>query len=453
MKIRMDHILEKELKEEIFTDKYEYFFTFLNDRFEYVVELWIKELEKKFNKKFKPIWILSSKQNDLFKKENFIVINKSLAKIKEKLKKNDVIYIEDYEDTNKEFSESEFIQKLMDKLIEKQGRVFILGFTSSHLKINNPKVKILGPPPKIATQFDNKIKQARLFHYLNLPRNKTRIYDNIKDVKSNEKYPFYISASYTSGGHESGIIYSEEDLDNFYSKLRGINKKLPFLVSDLIRDIKISPNINAIICDKNDTRIICITDQILRGNEYLGNIYPSIANKREKKIMIKAVKKVGHYLARLGFRGLFGLDFIIDSKGNVFTVDLNPRRQGGYLTNVLMALPKINIPEIELKLALGERVNNFSYEDFQVDYFWAHSKIKPYFKNVRILNHFQRGEPSDPFKNIGSKYKTIFYPRRYLFVEGNVGYIIISGDDYKKIRKKIIKETEILISKNLEIYI
>jgi threonyl-tRNA synthetase len=35
----MDYILEKELKEEIFTDEFEYFFTFLNDRFEYAVEL------------------------------------------------------------------------------------------------------------------------------------------------------------------------------------------------------------------------------------------------------------------------------------------------------------------------------------------------------------------------------------------------------------------------------
>ena len=84
----MEYILEKKLKSEVLRDKYEYFFTFLNDRFEYAVELWIKELEKKFDKKFKPIWILSSKQNDLFKKDNFIVINKRLHEIKQNLKKD-----------------------------------------------------------------------------------------------------------------------------------------------------------------------------------------------------------------------------------------------------------------------------------------------------------------------------------------------------------------------------
>jgi hypothetical protein len=450
----MEHILEKELKSEIFTDEYEYFFTFLNDRFEYAVELWIKELEKKFNKKFKPIWILSSQQSDLFKKDNFIIINKKLQEIKQNLKKNNVVYLEDYEDTNKEFSESEFIKDLITKLIKKQERVFILGFTSSCLDVQNPKVKILGPSPKVATQFDDKIKHIKLFHFLDLPRNPTRIYRSIEEIKSNEKYPFYISASYTSGGHESGTIYSEDDLDIFYSKLRKINKNQPFLVADLITDIKLSPNINAVVCGENDTRIICIADQILRGNQYLGNIYPSKSSEKEKQIIIGATKKVGDHLAKQGFRGLFGLDFIIDSKGNISAVDLNPRRQGGYLVNTLMALPKINIPEIELKLALNEEIPNFDYEDFQGSFIWAHSKIKPYLSNVRILKDFKNGKPFEPFENIGAEYNTIFYPKGCLFADGNAGYLIISSSSssYEEIKERIIKETEILVSKNFEVY-
>lgn len=64
----MENILEKKLDDNLFSDKFEYFFSFLADRFEYSVELWIKELEKKFGKRFKPIWVLSAKQNNLFEK-------------------------------------------------------------------------------------------------------------------------------------------------------------------------------------------------------------------------------------------------------------------------------------------------------------------------------------------------------------------------------------------------
>ncbi len=442
----MQYILEKRIEHKIFTDECEYFFTFLNDRFEYTVELWIKELEKKFNKKFKPIWILSSKQNNIFKKNNFIIINKELKKIK----KDHIVYLEDYEDINKEFSESKFINQLIDKLSKKQDRVFILGFTSSHLNIKNSKVKILGPSPKIATLFDNKIEHVKLFRHLNLPRNKTRIYKNITAIKQNEKYPFYISASYTSGGHESETIYSEKDLNKFYLKIRKINRKHPFLVANLITSIKLSPNINAIVCGKNDTRIVCITDQILRGNQYLGNIYPTKATTKERVEMIKITKKVGNYLAEQGFKGAFGLDYIIDFKKNIFPVDLNPRRQGGYLTNICMALPKINIPRIELKIALGESIPDFDYGDFQTNIVWAHSKIKPYQSNVRILNHFEISKPQYPFKHIGATYKAIFYSKGDIIMDGNAGYLIVSGNNYEKIKNKIITETENLLIKNFK---
>jgi len=179
----MKYIIEKKLQSKIFTDKYEYFFVFLNDRFEYAVDLWIKELEKRFNKKFKPIWILSSKQNDLFKKENFIIINRTLQKIKQNLKNNNVVYLEDYEDINKEFTESKFILDLINQLAEKQNKVFILGFTSACLDIKNKKVIILGPSPKIATKFDNKVTHIKLFKELDVPMNKTRFYPSINEIK------------------------------------------------------------------------------------------------------------------------------------------------------------------------------------------------------------------------------------------------------------------------------
>jgi hypothetical protein len=139
----MDNIIEDNIKDEIFTDNYEYFFSFLTDRFEYATELWIKELEKRFNKKFKPIFVLSAKQNELFKKEDYIIINKKLKEMNGTMPNNEIVYLQDYEDLNKEFSDSKTIKELIEKLIKKQGRLFILGFTSACLEINNPGMGII----------------------------------------------------------------------------------------------------------------------------------------------------------------------------------------------------------------------------------------------------------------------------------------------------------------------
>lgn len=445
----MKDVLGYQLDKDMFSANYEYFFAFLGDRFEHAVELWIKELKKRFNKTFKPIWILPAKQNEYFKKDNYIIINRKLKEIKTKLNKEEIVYLQDAEDLNKEFSESGFVKELIDKLAEKQGRVFILGFTSSCLDVKNPKAVVLGPNPKIATQFDNKIEHIKLFEKLNVSRNKVRIHNSINEVKEKENYPFYISAAYTSGGHESKSIYTEQDLDIFYSELRNINKKNQFLVANLITDAVLSPNVNAII-DK-DTQIICITDQILRGNAYLGNIYPSKANDKIKNEIIAATKIIGNYLANLGFKGLFGLDFIVDSKGKLYTVDLNPRRQGGYLCNILMS-KKINIIELELALALGEQIPQLNFKDFQVDYAWAHSKIKPYNKNTRVVNCFKEGTSAEPFLTKGSKFSTVFYPNNHIFTDGCAGYFIVSGDSHEEVKKSVIKETEVSISTNFELY-
>ena len=82
--------------------------------------------------------------------------------------------------------------------------------------LKNKKVVVLGPNPKITTKFDNKIEQVRLFNKLNIPRIKVRIYKTVEEIKKRENYPFYISSAYTSGGHESGPIHTERELNNFY---------------------------------------------------------------------------------------------------------------------------------------------------------------------------------------------------------------------------------------------
>jgi predicted ATP-grasp superfamily ATP-dependent carboligase len=447
----MEGIIKKELKEDIFSDEYEYFFCFLSDRFEYAAKLWAEELEKKFEKKFKPIWVISSEQSEHFKKENFIILNKKLKDLKKDSTQNHLICLQDYEDLNKEFSESDYIEKLIEKLIEKQNRIFILGFTSASLKISNPKVIILGADPKISDIFDNKVEHIKLFEKLEVHGNKTRTYETIEEIKKNEKYPYFVSASYSSGGHESKIVYTEKDLEIFYGGLRDINKNDKILVSNLISDIFSSPNINAMIAGKNDTRMICITDQILRGNAYLGNIYPSKIEQKSETEIIRITKIIGDYLSNLGFRGLFGLDFIINSKKEVFPIDLNPRRQGGYLCNVLMS-KKINIPEMELKIALGEEIPPFEHKDFEIDYAWAHSKIKPYFNNTKILNDFKIGEVVNPFSTIGSEFSCIFYPKDSLLIEGTGGYMILTGNSHEEVRRRILKGTEKSISINFELY-
>jgi len=433
-------------------DGYNYFFSLLTDRFEPLSKIWTTELEKKFNKKFKPIYILPFKHNKLFKEDNYVVLNKRLFSLHKKLGREDIINLIYPEDLNKQFCESPFINSLTRKLLKKQGRVFILSFTNVWLNIKNPNIVLLGPKPKVAERFDDKVEHIKTFKKLNLPVNKVEIYQNFKDLKKKRKdYPFFLSATFSSGGFESKIIYTSEDLKIFYLNLRPINKKGSFIAASLIKDIVLAPNTNAIVIGKDDTKMICVSDQIMRDNRYMGNIYPSKAKTKHLKIMQDATIKIGNYLSGFGFRGIFGCDFLITKQGKCFVTDLNPRRQGGYFCNVFMS-KKINIIELEMKLVLEEKIPEFRYEDFQVKYSWAHSKLVPYFNNMKILKEFKTGNPNTPFEKIGSVYKTIYYPKGYILLAGNPGFYLTTENSYQKINKKIIKETEKLISTSYGIY-
>lgn len=436
----MKEIIKIKLDKDFNGNDFEYFFTLLGERFDYLNNLWIKELEKKFNNKFKPIFVINAERNKFFRMENYILINERLRRLQKKLKNKRIIFQSEQEDLNKEFSNSKLIKSLTSKLILRQGRVFVLSWTTSGLFLDNPKTIILGPNPNIATKYDNKIEHIKLFRKLNLPTNEVRIYKSLSEIQKIDKklYPFFISTSFSSGGQESGIISSLKNLESFSPWLRATNRNNKFFAAKLIQNIVSSPNSSAIVTGRKKTEILCVSDQILHGTKYLGNIYPADISEKDRKIIINTTKKVGNYLSTQGFRGLFGCDFLIDSKDNCYITDLNPRRQGGYLCNVLMLLQNgINIIESELRLALGEKIKPLNLQKVTIKYAWAHSKIKPHHSNYKILSSLKFGKPVDPFLKVGSVFKMTFFPGKYLYASGTAGHCIASSNSRDKVEKRI----------------
>ena len=321
----------------------------------------------------------------------------------------------------------------------------------SFLKITDPQWLVLGPSPKIATYYDNKAQHYELFKKLNLPRNEARVFkDKDELLKKNHTFPGYITASYTSGGNESGLIYSKGMLDNFLSRLRAVNTKDRFLVASIFEHIVTMPNVNAIVTGKNQTSILVISDQIMRGTRYLGNIYPSSISPKHIKQIKTITIKIGNYLSQEGYRGLFGCDFLINNKGKLVVVDLNPRRQGGYACNALaLKALGVNLTDIELLCALGKVSKvNLSYDNIQYPAIWAHSKIKPNDPGQRINKETKKGSMVKVFSKQNGSYSGTFYKKDSIFIDGYIGYVITVGKNREKVYNlvtdtvnKLLKDT------------
>lgn len=425
-------VIDYKIDEDFDKNEKFYFFVLFSPKFVFLAEQAAEVLGEKFNKKFVPIHIVSIGLNNFYAKGNHIILNKSLARRKTRDKRI-VEQLYD-EDLNVEFAGNTLIKKIVRKLINKQGRVFVYSFSSSGLRSEGGLV-VLGPKSNVVERYDSKVEQMKLFKKLKLPIIKRVEIPSIQQLKKNHpNLPFLVSSTFSSGGAESRVIRCKEDIMDFCKSLRMINRKNPLIIAPYI-DVVISPNSTAMVCGKNDTRILSVSDQILDDVKYLGNAYPSRVDNRNLQSIFEMMKKIGDFLSRQGYRGLFGCDFIIDKRGDCYVVDLNPRRQGGYLMNFLMSR-KFNLIDLEFKLALGEKIPKFSYEDFQKNIAWMHMKLITKKPGV-LTKEFKRNSELFPFEKIGSNFCSIFCPAgSILDEEVTYGYYIATGYDRDDLLRK-----------------
>ncbi|HUD05445.1 MAG TPA: ATP-grasp domain-containing protein [Candidatus Saccharimonadales bacterium] len=436
----MDYLLDKD----IYTNDVEYFFSLHGPRFEYMNTAMAVSLSKRFGKEFRPIRVLNAWPGKHYDVANYIILNERSYKLMKELGKP-VVYLPDYEDVNVEFAQNKTIQKISAKLLKKQETIYVYPFTTSFLDLPSDYT-VLGPDSKLAKVYDNKINQLKLFKKLGLPHNTARIFDN-KDTlleRANEIVPCYLSAAYTSGGNESGLIYDRQMLHEFLTHIRPVNKKNHFIVSDIFENIVLAPNVNAFINQEGTVYILVISDQILQGNRYLGNLYPSIAKKQHIKQIYGITKTIGNYLANKGYRGLFGCDFLINRRGDLVVVDLNPRHQGGYVCNTLALEHKsISITDIELATHHNEIVKlSQSKLDAELGFAWSHSKLLPAEKGQEVHDEYYHNTIELPFTKIGESFAAEFYKKGSVYIEGYIGYQVQTDKSRGQLETKMLHVKE-----------
>ena len=92
---------------------------------------------------------------------------------------------------------------------------------------------------------------------------------------------------------------------------------------------------------------------IVGGNKFRGSTYPSQLPAEVRHRLREYTRAVGRKLGELGFRGIFGCDYIVDDAGGIFFIEVNPRKQGTtmeYCCTMEHVLPPgaPNMPELEI---------------------------------------------------------------------------------------------------------
>lgn len=195
--------------------------------------------------------------------------------------------------------------------------------------------RLISNPPELASWINNKANFLEALSELGLPRipgrwvrlDQTRYSELASEIGSR----FVVQLARGASGSGTAFVASEAD---FIAAGERFGSALVHAAPDL-GDLSI--NINALAL-KDGVIVSCPSVQLsglsMLGSErgmYCGNDFIAARDLPVPVVrdVVEQTAQIGTWIASLGFRGLFGLDFVVDcSNSKAYAVDLNPRWQG-----------------------------------------------------------------------------------------------------------------------------
>ncbi|MBD3426441.1 MAG: ATP-grasp domain-containing protein [Candidatus Omnitrophica bacterium] len=212
---------------------------------------------------------------------------------------------------------------------------------------NNPR--LLAVAQRIKKRFDNKALLHRSLPGLSLPQI-PGIVDRIsradfKRLREDLELPFVIQFPYGSSGHYTFLIKRPKDLKSLVEH----HPEATALIRKYIDGFSL--NVNAVVLSSgNGPRVMCSAPSVQMTGipecsnspaSFCGNDYS--AARDLDPALVRQVKSymetIGRWMASSGFRGLFGMDFVVKD-GTAYPVEINPRFQNS--TSLLTVLHSLS---------------------------------------------------------------------------------------------------------------
>jgi len=187
-------------------------------------------------------------------------------------------------------------------------------------------VKIIGTDCEAIDRAENRDTFEKILEELQIPQPKgqavTKIEDGVRVAKE-IGYPVLVRPSFVLGGRAMQLVGNEEQLRHYLRTAVEIDEDKPVLVDHYIQGKEVEVDA---ICDGRDVFVAGIMELVERTGVHSGDsisVYPafSISDKVKGKILSYS-KKLG---LGIGIVGLFNIQFIVDSKEDVYIIEVNPR--------------------------------------------------------------------------------------------------------------------------------
>ncbi len=237
----------------------------------------------------------------------------------------------DYTTSDKLYFEPLTVEDVMNivELEQPEGVIASLGGQTA-INLADPLaalgVNIIGTNCAAIDKAEDRNLFEQLLNDLNIPRAKGKAVTDIEDGIAAAReigYPVLVRPSFVLGGRAMQIVSNERQLRHYLQTAVEIDADKPVLVDKYIRGKEVEVDA---ICDGEAVFVPGIMELVERTGVHSGDsisVYPSfsISNQVKGKIL-QYTKKLG---LAIGIRGLYNIQFIVDSQENVYIIEVNPR--------------------------------------------------------------------------------------------------------------------------------
>ncbi len=241
-------------------------------------------------------------------------------------------------------------------------------------------VALLGPEKRLAGQLNNKAFQFELLRD-RIPVVDFRICASLAEAMdvSADLYPvwsegIFVSRPYSAAGAASAITRCPQDIQEKFGDLDSA-----FLLTRYLPH-EHDPTVLAVVANPDEVYIAGVADQCIEGgNRFVGSTWPSQLSCDHLEKLYHYTREVGRVIGGLGYRGIFGCDYIVDLEGRIRFIEINARKQGTTL-EFCHALAQVlppgspSLPELEYWAVTENRFPDTAVEpgpDWKPGFCWG----------------------------------------------------------------------------------
>lgn len=223
------------------------------------------------------------------------------------------------------------VLEIVEKILSNQGELFLSMFESlPEMTLDRlPGVRLLGPEKTTARELNNKVVQFKLLQDeipmvdFRFCSSLVELLDLSERLRGLWQDGIFVSRPYSAAGAASAITFSRAEIINRFG-----DRDSSFLISRYIPHSH-DPTVLAVVAGEDEVYIAGVADQCIEGgNRFVGSTWPSCLSIESIDDLHRYTRRVGRKLAGLGYRGIFGCDYIVDRENRVRFIEVNARKQG-----------------------------------------------------------------------------------------------------------------------------